>query len=123
MSKLLQLPAIISKITSMRNRSLRIVVDSNEELSDLEMQQVMCKIEKFGWFCFLEDKQQIKEEDIIKLPPLPAKEKEEKTASQRLRSRMFVYYQEKISKDKSGFNSWYETQLGKIGENYLDKLN
>jgi len=119
---ILQLPAIISKITSMSNRSLRVNVDSNEDLTDEQMQQVMSKLERYGWFCFLEDSQ-IKEEDLIKLPPLPKKEKEEKTPSQRLRGRMFVYYKEKISKDKGGFNQWYEKQLDKIGDNYLDKLN
>lgn len=120
MSDLLQLPAIISKISSKGNRALKIVIDTNEDLTDIQMQEIMCNIEQYGWFCFLQDKN-IKEEDIVKLPPLPAREKTEKTPSQRLRDRMFVYYKEKIKGDD--FNSWHEKQLEKIGNSYLDRLN
>jgi hypothetical protein len=49
-------------------------------------------------------------------------EKGDKTPSQRLRSRMFVYYSE-THKDDKGFNSWYENQLDTIGQGYLDRLN
>ena len=45
-----------------------------------------------------------------------------KTPSQRLRSRLFVYYKE-TKKTEKGFNSWYADALDQIGNSYLEKLN
>lgn len=49
-------------------------------------------------------------------------ELDDKTPSQRLRARMFVYYKEN-NEDVSDFNSWYTKQMDKIGQQYLDKLD
>lgn len=118
--KLLQVPATITKITTMSNRVLRITCDTQENLKDEQMQKIMSKVEKFGHFCFLEDTR-IKEEDVVDLPPLPKDEGDKKTPSQRLHSRMFVYYVN-THKDKDGFNAWYIDTLDKLGQQYLNKL-
>jgi len=118
--ELLQLPATISKVSSMANKVLRLQIDTNENLSEEQMAKIMSKYDKFGYFCFLEDTR-IKEDDVIDLPPLPKDEADQKSPSQRLRARMFVYYKETHTEDK--FNEWYADTLNKIGEQYLQKLD
>jgi hypothetical protein len=46
---------------------------------------------------------------------------DQKTPSQRLRSRMFVFYKES-GKNLDDFNGWYIKQMDKIGQQYLDKI-
>ena len=120
MSKLLQLPAIISKITSMRNRSLRCQVDTNEDLSDEQMQKVMSNIEKYGHFCFLIDST-IKEEDIVKLPPLPARDKNEKSPSQTMRNIIYRIWENNTNK-KQPFPDYYNSYMFKLNEKLKEKI-
>lgn len=121
MSELLQIPAMISKISTMSNRMLRCQIDSQENLSDEQMQKIMSKVDKPGWFCFLEDTK-IAEEDVVDLPSLPKDEADKKSPSQRLRARLFVYYKQ-THKDESKWNTWYADTLDKIGQKYLDNLD
>ena len=72
--KLLQVPATISKITSMSNRTLRCQVDTQENLSDEELAKIIGNIDKFGWFTFSPDNQ-IEEEDLLNNKPKEVKEK------------------------------------------------
>lgn len=46
--------------------------------------------------------------------------KEDKTPSKRLRSRLFVFWKDKIN--KGDFEGWYRTVLDEIGQQYLEKL-
>jgi hypothetical protein len=46
---------------------------------------------------------------------------DDKTPSQRLRSRMWVYFKEKHG-NTEGFNLWYSDTLEKIGSSYLERL-
>lgn len=116
---ILQTPAVISKITTMANRSLRFQVDSQEGLTDEQMGKFTALHEKFGHFVFSPDTQ-VKEEDLLELPPLPKDDSDTKSPSQRLRARMFVYYKETHTEDK--FNEWYSDTLNRLGQQYLDKL-
>lgn len=75
---------------------------------------------KSGFMVFKETK--IVEEDVVNLPEEVKGFKGEKSPSQRLRSRMFVYYKEKHGSTK-GFNAWYTDSLNEIGDRYLDKIN
>jgi len=79
MSKLLTTPATISKVQTMSHRSLRLQVDTNEALSDEEVAKIMSNYEKFGYFCFIEEKHgDIKPEDLVDLPKLPATDESSK---------------------------------------------
>ena len=49
------------------------------------------------------------------------KEAGQKSPSQILRNRMFVYYKEKVQGDN--FESWYRGRLDKHGQKYLDLLD
>lgn len=118
--KLLTIPSTISKVVSMAHKSLRLQIDTDEELSEDTMSKIMQKFDKRGYFCFLEDTQ-IAEKDVLDLPPLPKDDAEQKSPSQRLRARMWIYYKETHTEDK--FNEWYADTLNKIGEQYLAKLD
>jgi len=121
MSSLLQLPATISKASTLSNRVIRLWIDSQENMTDEQMSAVFAKIEKLGWFCFLEDSK-ISEEDVLDLPELPKDESDKISPTQRLRNRLFVYYKE-THKDESKFNEWFADTVDRLGQKYLDKLN
>lgn len=111
-----QVPSTISKIITMADKSLRLQVDT-QELSQQEMAMVFNLYDSLGVFIFSET--DIKETDLIDLPEVKV-DKEEKTPSQRLRNRLYVYYSQAIN--KGDFDSWYKKEMNRIGEHYLNKL-
>ena len=119
---LLQIPSTISKIQTMAKRSLRIVVDTQEDLTDEQVQKIMSNYERYGYFCFLVDSK-IEEKELLDLPALPPKDEGNvKSPSQRFHDRLFVYYS-KTHTDKNKFTAFYEETLERMGQHYLDKLN
>jgi len=120
-STLLTIPATITKVTTMSNRAIKLTVDSQEDLSDEEIAKVIAFYDQFGWFLFAREEREIKPEDLVNLPKVK-REHDEKTPTQRLRSRLFVFYKDTHT-DTTGFNSWFEKILDQIGQKYLDKLN
>ena len=123
MEQLLQVPCTLEKVQSMHNRVIRMQFDSQEALSDESITQITSKVEKFGWLCFLVGDNEIKPEDIADIPELPKTDPEEKSPSQILYNRMFVYFKEKKLEKDTDFQSWRRNQLNKLGQSYLDKLN
>jgi hypothetical protein len=116
-----QIPATISKTTTMANRALRLQVDTQENISSEAMSRLMDNYEKLGWFTF--SVQEIKPEELLNLPEIKV-EKNEKTPGQILRNRLFVYWKEKNPKSEEDvFRTWYEKVLDAFGKSYLDKLN
>ena len=113
-----QVPAIISKITTMADKSLRLQVDT-QELPKEEKAKVFDLHEEFGWFVF--SKSDIKEDHLKDLPELKPEFKDQKSPSQLLRNRLYVYY-EKTHVNLGDFDSWYKTEMNRIGQHYLDKL-
>lgn len=108
--KLLQTPATISKVTSMRNRTLRCQVDTQENLSDEEMAKLMANIDKFGWFMFSPDNQ-IDEKDLLDLPSLPKRAEENKSPAQKLHNTLYVYWKQEDS--KGDFETYYRRYMEK----------
>lgn len=115
---ILQLPAQITKITTMAHKSLRLTVDSQENLTDEQAQKVMAAHEKVGWFCFASEAP-LRPENLVDLPPL-VWEKDQKSPSQRLRAVMFLYWQQ--HKPSEDFDTWYVSQLNKLIEAWKEKL-
>jgi uncharacterized protein with ParB-like and HNH nuclease domain len=107
---------MIQGIQTLVDGGIKIAVVTRE-LSPQEQTKVFELARKEGWMVFSES--DIQEEDV------PAENVDafdkEKTPSQRLRSRMFVYYKE-THKDDKGFNQWYADALDEIGQKYLDRL-
>ncbi len=114
-----QTPAYIEGIRTLKDRCLKFTVFTSRELPADQKTTLFELEQKEGWFLFKENA--IKEDEIIDLPDVKL-EKDEKSPSERLRSRMFVYYKEN-HKDTTKFNTWYVEQLDKLGQQYLDKIN
>ncbi len=119
--ELLQTPATISKVGTMSNRSLRLQVDTQEDLTDEQIAKIMAHHDKYGWFCFMSGDKKIEIDDIKDLPELP-KEDGQISPSERLYKRMYVFYLNK-HKDAKGFNTWRVEQLDQIGQRYLEKID
>lgn len=59
----------------------------------------------------------------IELPDDAPVEQREKTPSERLRSRLFVYFTKHMLKPAGEFNPWYRERMDEIGQRYLDAMN
>ena len=78
----------------------------------------MSLLDKYGHFCFLEDRE-IDTLDLVTIPPLPAKEKDEKSKSQRLRAVMW-----KVAKKRNlDTELFYNQQMEGIIEKYKEQLD
>lgn len=112
-----QVPATITKITTMADKSLRLQVDT-QELSADDKAKVFGLHDLYGWFMFSEAS--FKDEDL-NLPDIPQpKTDDKKTPSQRLRSVIYVYWEQT---GKNGdFESFYNQYMEKIINHIKDKL-
>jgi len=117
--ELLQLPATIEKVETMSNRSLRLKVDTQENLNDEQRARIMQMADKLGYFLFAVQK--VKPEDMVDLPEIKSL-KGEKSPSKKLHDRMFVYFKKKYGQT-DGFNNWYVSECERIGIKYLEKIN
>ncbi len=111
---MLKLPATFDRFSSRSDGSYGLSFSSQEaDLGELAM--LHGHVRQFGWLLFKE--QEIKDEDIPDEDP----DDDSKTPSQRLRSRMFVYWKSKVN--DGDFKKWYQGQMEKIGDRYLEKLD
>jgi len=108
--------AIISAMKMLADGSWKLSFDCNELTAD--------QLKDFGDVKNIAGKLYFATPDVRIEPDVKdvPTDTNEKSPSERLRSRMFVYYRER-NVDTSGFREWYSKQLDKIGQNYLDKLN
>jgi hypothetical protein len=97
--------AVIRKITTTNDKGLKIILET-PEMSSSDMAQLFTVHQQ---------------ESEITLDE-PVMEKDDKSPSQRLRARMFIYYKETKGK-KDGFSAWYVDEISRIGDAYLDKVN
>lgn len=120
--ELLQIPATITKVQTMSHRSVRLVIDSQEELGPEVVSRLMDFYEKLGWFCFLPERK-INLEEVKELPEIKD-ETDTKTPSQRLRGVIFVEWGAKSAeyKEKYPFEVFYRGQMEKIIEDRKEKL-
>ena len=67
MNEIFQVPSIIENIKTMSSKNtLRLQIDTQENLSPEAMKRVFEMHKKLGWFLFAE--RQLQPEDLIKLP-------------------------------------------------------
>ena len=117
--ELFQAPAQISKIETMSDGGVRVVVDTQEITDPAEMAKLF-KLKKgaLGWFLFKASEvtsADVPDEDV------PLEEGESKTPSQRLRAVLFVYWKE-VKGGKGEFNSWYRDTMEQLISRYKEKL-
>jgi len=119
--EILQVPSTLSNYKSMSNGVVRITFDTQENIQPEIKAKILSGHEQFGWLSFLIGDTKIAPEDIVELPALPKKDKEQLSDGERLYKRMFAYFMS-WNTDKSKFNQWRSEQFNKLGEKYLNKI-
>lgn len=116
--KPIQFSCQIEQVKANKDRTLTVKLET-QELAPEDTARIFALMERQIWCALAEV--DIKAEDLD-IPESVPEFKGDKTPSQRLRSRMFVYYKETHG-NTEGFKNWYENALEKLGGQYLDKLN
>ena len=119
MNKLFQIQSTITKISTFADHSLRFQIDTDRELSAEENALAFSVYNKSGFFLFKEA--EITQEDLIDIPEEIKEFKDEKSSSEILRNRLFVYYTKTFEK-KEGFEMWRKNEMDRIGLHYLHKI-
>lgn len=112
---IIQFSAQIDSAKANNDRTLSLKVET-QELSSEDTAKIFSFFQKQVWVAIAETsitKEQLNIPEIVD-------EMDTKSPSQRLRDRMFVVFKEKKVGGK--FDEWYRTQLEKIGNNYLQKI-
>jgi len=113
----LQLQSAIEKIETRVDGTYKIVLGT-QEINDEQAVSLIRMKKGIGWFLFKETP--FEDADLVDIPET-TEFKRDKTPSQRLRDRMWVFYKEKYGED--GFDDWYKKTIDKIGKAYLEKLD
>lgn len=114
-----QVPADICKVSSMAHNSLRLNIDTEENLSPDIMAKLMRLLNTRGWFTF--SVEEIEPNIIANLPKLTF-EKDEKSPATRLRNSLYVLWEQK-EKPTETFTEFYNIQMERIINNVKDNLN
>jgi hypothetical protein len=117
---LLQVPGEFTKLTTMRNNTARLQFDTQEVKPEV-LAQMMQNIEKFGWLCFLAGERQIDTLDVVNLPELEPHETQTKSQAERIRSVLFVYWEQ--IKSPLAFKDFYDKETEKYIDHVKSKLN
>lgn len=113
---ILQFSAQIDSAKANNDRTLSLKLDT-QELSPDDTSQIFEMFQKQIW-CALAETAITKEDLNIpeNIDPL-----DQKSPSQRLRDRMFVYWKAKYPTEKD-FDSFYKKQLDDYGQKYLERI-
>jgi hypothetical protein len=104
----------------MAHKSIRIVADSQENLSDEQMAKVMGYHGKIGWWCFLPEERPIDVLDVINTPPIQWEEEGTKSPAQRMRGVIFRLWEQ--GGKVGDFNEVYKARMEKLIELLKEKL-
>lgn len=116
MSDIFQVPAVITKISTMSN-SLRLHVDTQETLSPESMTRLLNLYNQLGYFTM--SVHQIQAQDIIDLKPIESDSR--KSPGQRLRSVLYRNW-EKNNEGHKDFPMYYEIKMERIINYLKEKL-
>ncbi len=117
MPRFVALPVLLDQIRSTKDKALKITFISPELPPD-QASIILALANAQGYAYFAPNA--LQEADLV----LPKDEDmpQTKTPSQRLRARMFVYFTQHLGKPKQEFSVWYDQQLDKIGDGYLERM-
>jgi hypothetical protein len=110
MNDIFMVPGEMSKITTMSKNTLRLQLDTQENVSPEAMKRIFEWHNKLGWFLFAV--RQIEAQDLLDLPELKPTD-ESKTPSQRLRAVLYRLYEQNQEQFKE-FESYYRFKMEKI---------
>lgn len=111
-----QVPSIITKIQTLKDRCFKLSIEC-QELPKNEMAEVFNLADKTGWLVFAENelsKSNIPEENAPEF-------KNDKSPSRRLRDTLFVYWSECTDK-KVDFDTYWKLWVNKKVEEIKNKL-
>lgn len=111
------LPATITKITTMRDKTVRVQVDCQEIPAEY-MAELFGLNDQLGWFFFHE--KPIKEIDTENLPDIKL-ESWEKPPSQRMRAVLFRLWEQ--TDKKKTFEEFYREKMEQLIEMLKEKIN
>lgn len=114
---IIQFSSQIDGVTAKKDKTLSIKLGT-QELPPEEMAKIFEHQGHQIWVAIAESDIA---EDQLNIPEVMS-DLDKKTPSQRLRDRMAVYFKESKGSFE-GFDEWYKNALGKIGQDYLNKLN
>jgi hypothetical protein len=113
-----QVPGEVRNVDSRSHASVRIVIDTQENLTDEVRGRLMKMHEKYGWFTFMP--RRILPEDVSRLPALKL-ERDEKSPSQRLRACIHILWEQK-GKPTETSEQYYRETMEKLIEWVKEKL-
>lgn len=120
MADILQIPSTLIKYESKANKAIKLVFESQEAMSPALISNIIDKLDRVGYLNFAVRK--IEATDLVDLPEIDATIYDEaKSPSQRLRSVIFLYHQQKGG-DKKNFREYYLKSMERIIDSYKDKL-
>ena len=117
--QLLSIPGEITKITTLAHNSMRLQIDSQENVLPELVSQIFQMTDKVGYFCFLPEERPIAAEEVIDLPQIKLDDDEVKTPSQRLRGVIYLYAKQRKEADTELF---YRRCMEKFIKNIKEKL-
>lgn len=117
--KIFKAQAIVSKITTMHDRTLRLQIDCLELPADQEA-LIFSARHASGWVLFAESELQV--EDVADLPEIQVN-KNEKTPSQRLRAVLYRLWEQSNRITYPEFEIFYRAKIDRLIEGYKLKLN
>ena len=124
-TEILQVPGTITGMKMMAHKTMRLQVDTQEDVTADIIEQFGNMYEKLGWFTFVrreEGQGKIIAGDILNLPSLDIDKFDIKESpSKRLRNVMFVYYTKSGGKSMD-FNMWYIKEIERLIERYKAKI-
>jgi hypothetical protein len=117
--KIFKAQAMISKITTMHDRTLRLQIECLELPADQEA-VIFSARHASGWVLFAETELQV--EDVVDLPDVQI-DKNDKTPSQRLRAVLYRLWEQSSKATYPEFEIFYRAKMDKLIEGYKIKLN
>lgn len=118
MNNIITIPAHISRISTMADRTVRLQVDVSRELTDEDMAVLFGFRNVDGSLAFKEGK--FSDEELALLPDYKPEFKDEKTPSSRMRSVMFRLWE--VSGQTLTFEQYYREQMEIIINHLKGKL-
>jgi len=117
MQTMVQFPAMIERIATLKDGSVRLVVDTRELQSD-EMAKLFSLRKAEGWLLFAPT---VIEKDDLDLPALPRDPARKKSQAQRMKAVIYRLWEKAGS--VGDFEVFYTSYTEKIIEQIKEKLN
>lgn len=113
---MLKIPACLDRYNRKKDRSYSLTFITSLEVEKKQRDAIDELWQQEGWLIFAPNK--VKE---IEVPKEEAKVKDT-SPTQKLISRMYVYWQQKKKETNPSFSVWMESQFEVLGQAFLDKL-